>query len=303
MTSEQLRASEAERAHESEFESLLQPYGVLLKEINIIRELGSGSTGLVQVAAYKDKLVCVKKGHKPYSLKSYKMEASVLFKMKGAGGVPLLYAAASDYPFIVMEYVRGRTLDNDITRMYTLGARYVVDLFHKLGSSLNCLHAAGYVHNDLKVDNIIIENTTKAVRIIDMGFSCRIGDVGYPENPNMDGAKKMHMYWSFSHFAPEVFFGLASTPAGDVFSLGRMLEEIRNYMTRKGVIRDWPMGLRLMEANMVHVLPEKRPSLVTIIITCRSYVQSFSRQIEQEVQESLNEQSSAEGSEVLEEEG
>ncbi|KAK3874704.1 hypothetical protein Pcinc_020376 [Petrolisthes cinctipes] len=284
------------------FESLLQPFSVLLDKIKIIRELDRGSSGEVKIAEYKGQIVCVKMGFDPSLVNNYIREASILFKLRGVGGVPLLYTAASDYPLIVMEYVRGRTLLDIFRKLTKVDIPFVIDLFYKLGRSLSYLHLAGYIHNDVNYNNIIFESKSEIVRIIDLGVCCPNGTVGHISKQDMKPAQKMQMFKLFSHFAPEVYFGLASTPAGDVFSLGRMLEELIEDIEMKSMIRDLPMGLRLMVANMVHVLPEKRPSLVTVIKVLRAYVPNLSRQIEQEVQESLNEQLSAEGSEVLEEE-
>lgn len=37
------------------------------------------------------------------------------------------------------------------------------------------MHSRGYVHRDLKLDNILFDPATKTVRIIDFGFSLKAG--------------------------------------------------------------------------------------------------------------------------------
>lgn len=37
------------------------------------------------------------------------------------------------------------------------------------------MHSKGYVHRDLKLDNILIDPITKSIKIIDFGFSLKAG--------------------------------------------------------------------------------------------------------------------------------
>lgn len=271
----------------SDFESLLCTINELTPKVKFLSLLGKGSLGEVHLATYNGKLACVKVGRKSADIDYYKNEACALFYLNGAGGVPAIYLAASDYPFIVMEYVQGKTLHEVLQQISKDSIPYAMDLLCKLGSSLNSLHTAGYVHNDIKSDNVIIEEDTNAARIIDLGFCAPIGLPGLSNQQFATPAEKMRDYQTtFSYLAPETYFELATTPAADVFSLGRLLETLM----LESYFEGWPLELRLMVANMTHLVPENRPTMETVIQMLKQAVPILDLQIIWERQESLDEQ-------------
>lgn len=73
---------------------------------------------------------------------------------------------------IIMEYVDGRTLE----QIGPLGTHGLLNIFIHVGRGLDALHRMGYIHTDIKPNNIMITNTGE-VKIIDFGQSCPIGHV------------------------------------------------------------------------------------------------------------------------------
>ena len=73
---------------------------------------------------------------------------------------------------ILMEYVDGRTLEE----IGPLGTHGLVGIFIRVARGLDTLHQLGYVHTDIKPNNIIIGSENQ-VKIIDFGQSCPIGHV------------------------------------------------------------------------------------------------------------------------------
>ncbi len=47
-----------------------------------------------------------------------------------------------------------------------------IHIFGQIVSGMSYLNKLNIVHRDLKLDNIIIETTSKAIKIIDYGFGC-----------------------------------------------------------------------------------------------------------------------------------
>ena len=68
---------------------------------------------------------------------------------------------------VVMEHVEGETLQD--RRTGTLDA--FLYIFHRIGAGLHALHEAGYVHADIKPNNIIV-GKKEVVKIIDFGQAC-----------------------------------------------------------------------------------------------------------------------------------
>ena len=108
--------------------------------------------------------------------------------------------------FLLMELVDGKPLDVRLPS----DMMQIVDTFIGAASGLKAMHQMGYVHCDIKPNNIL-RNETGVVKIIDFGQSCRIGTV------------KERIQGTPDYIAPEQ---VARRPVGiqtDVFNLGATL--------------------------------------------------------------------------------
>lgn len=105
---------------------------------------------------------------------------------------------------VIMEYVDGRTLED----IGPLGMHGMLGLFIKVASGLEALHDLGYVHADIKPNNILVGKQGE-VKIIDFGQSCPIGHV------------KGRIQGTPDYIAPEqTQKGIPLTPRTDVFNFG-----------------------------------------------------------------------------------
>lgn len=108
---------------------------------------------------------------------------------------------------IVMEYVDGRTLE----QVGPLGAHGLLHAFINVAQGLDALHRLGYVHADIKPNNILL-GPNGEVKIIDFGQSCPIGHV------------KGRIQGTPDYIAPEqVEKGAPLDQRTDVFNLGATL--------------------------------------------------------------------------------
>lgn len=71
---------------------------------------------------------------------------------------------------LVIEYVEGKDLRRE--NRYPMGQ--IIDIFRQVAETLTSIHSVGYVHGDMKPENIIVRSDGKA-KVVDFGFSCRIG--------------------------------------------------------------------------------------------------------------------------------
>lgn len=62
-------------------------------------------------------------------------------------------------------------------------------IFRQVVEGIAYMHKKGYVHRDLKLDNILIDPTTKTVKIIDFGFSLK-----------SSSAEKLSVYCGTPHY-------------------------------------------------------------------------------------------------------
>ena len=104
---------------------------------------------------------------------------------------------------LLMEYCPGISLEQSASRS-------LLDLmliFRMIAEGLNAMHQQGYLHCDIKPNNIIIAENG-AIRIIDLGQSCRLGTV----KPRIQGTP--------DYIAPEQVKRKPLVRATDVFNMG-----------------------------------------------------------------------------------
>lgn len=105
--------------------------------------------------------------------------------------------------YLLMELVDGTSLD--VHRPSSLPA--LIKVFLQVASGLGAMHRLGYVHADIKPNNILV-NENLTVKIIDFGQSCTIGTV------------KQRIQGTPDYIAPEQVGRGRLTAATDVFNFG-----------------------------------------------------------------------------------
>ncbi|KAK8399446.1 hypothetical protein O3P69_003497 [Scylla paramamosain] len=145
-----------------------------LRSLGRGRRLGVGGFGSVRQLQYEGNQAVVKELLRAGDLASLLREARVLVDLNGAGGVPRLLALCLAPLAMVQEFL-GHTYD------YYLGGcsveqflKSLINICHRLEE----VHAKGYVHNDIKFNNITFIGTTSEpeFHIIDFGMACHVGE-------------------------------------------------------------------------------------------------------------------------------
>jgi len=121
--------------------------------------------------------------------------------------------------FLVMEYVSGRTLKQIMTAKGPLPYQKAVRYIIKTATGLKHAHEKGFVHRDIKPDNIIV-STEGNVKILDMGLARSLNGDG-------DNLTKMlnpnAVYGSVDYISPEQSIGGTVDARSDLYSLGATL--------------------------------------------------------------------------------
>lgn len=107
---------------------------------------------------------------------------------------------------ILMEFVDGQTLE----QIRPADLAVILGIFQQVADGLDALHRAGFVHADIKPNNIMITQDGR-VKIIDFGQSCPVGYV------------KRRIQGTPDYIAPEQVRRLPIDRRTDVYNLGATL--------------------------------------------------------------------------------
>jgi eukaryotic-like serine/threonine-protein kinase len=121
---------------------------------------------------------------------------------------------ANGCPWIVMELIQGRSLEQIVAEDGPLPPQQAADLGGRLLSALRCAHAAGILHRDVKPSNVLLGAGGRAV-LTDFGIATLEGDTGLTQAGMVMGTP--------GFTAPERVRGEPASPASDLWSLGATL--------------------------------------------------------------------------------
>ncbi|MGW5410550.1 serine/threonine-protein kinase [Actinomadura geliboluensis] len=116
-------------------------------------------------------------------------------------------------PWIVMELVRGRSLEQVLAEQGALPPRQVAALGLAMLDALSAAHAQGVVHRDVKPANVLLEGDR--VLLTDFGIAALEGDATITRSGMVLGTP--------AYMSPEQVEGKPVTPASDLWSLAATL--------------------------------------------------------------------------------
>ncbi|BAQ65951.1 bifunctional serine/threonine-protein kinase/formylglycine-generating enzyme family protein [Geminocystis sp. NIES-3709] len=114
--------------------------------------------------------------------------------------------------YMIMDYLEGMDLATYVDRKGKLSTDSALKLITKIGSALNILHQNRCIHQDIKPQNIIIDQNTEEPILTDYGLAVKLFALAPRKTQNMD---------SFS--PPEQSANNNTKPATDIYSLSAIL--------------------------------------------------------------------------------
>ncbi|MFF8611362.1 Stk1 family PASTA domain-containing Ser/Thr kinase [Streptomyces sp. NPDC015350] len=124
--------------------------------------------------------------------------------------------AQEQYVYLAMEYVAGCTLRDVLRDRGALQPRAALDILEPVLAALGAAHRAGFVHRDMKPENVLIGDDGR-VKVADFGLVRAVGSV-----TNTTGS----VLGTVSYLAPEqIEHGTADTRT-DVYACGVVLYEM-----------------------------------------------------------------------------
>jgi serine/threonine protein kinase len=116
-----------------------------------------------------------------------------------------------DRPWLVMEYLRSRSLATVLVERTTLPPTEAAQVGRQVADGLAAAHAKGVVHRDVKPGNVLIAEDGR-VKLTDFGVSRAVDEVQVTRTGLIAGTP--------AFLAPEVARGREPAAASDVFALG-----------------------------------------------------------------------------------
>jgi len=191
--------------------------GQKVGKYEILRSLGSGGFGSVFLAkdTWLDIKVAIKVPHKQ-TLELFKLlkEPRLQAALNHSNIVRMIAAEKENRIFfMVMEYVKGKTLEKIMEREKALEVEKAIDYITQVSYGVNHAHKSKIIHRDLRPSNIIISEEGTA-KITDFGTSVWLNNIPYAST----------RIGSPPYMAPEQFLGKASF-ASDIYSIGCIFYE------------------------------------------------------------------------------
>ncbi|MDO4630498.1 MAG: serine/threonine-protein kinase, partial [Planctomycetia bacterium] len=124
-----------------------------------------------------------------------------------------------DRYYIVMEYVEGQDLDKFIEKNGTMPQDRVARYMHQAASALQHAHERNMIHCDIKPANLLLNEETDQVKILDMGLARFHSHTDSKASANSDA--NANVIGTVDYMAPEVADDNANaSPQSDIYSLG-----------------------------------------------------------------------------------
>ncbi|WP_043631435.1 serine/threonine-protein kinase [Nonomuraea candida] len=202
------------------------PSGYLLAaRYRLVEPVGRGGMGTVWRAHDEllDRDVAVKEVRLPTVLDE-ELRAELCARTEREGRATAMVAHPSvitvfdvvtedDRPWIVMELLRAKSLEQIIQEEGPLHPRRVAEIGRQILGALRAVHAKGILHRDVKPSNVLV--TEDRAVLTDFGLAALEGDVSITQAGIVLG--------SAGYIAPERVLGSKASPAGDLWSLGATL--------------------------------------------------------------------------------
>jgi serine/threonine-protein kinase len=118
-------------------------------------------------------------------------------------------------PYLVFEYVPGRTLKQELKKGGPLSRDKLLDLAGHIGDALATAHLAGVIHRDLKPENLLITDNGQV----------KLADFGIARVPNADLTKEGQFLGTPCYAAPETLRSGEYSEQSDLFSFGAVIYE------------------------------------------------------------------------------
>ncbi|MFZ7103111.1 MAG: Stk1 family PASTA domain-containing Ser/Thr kinase [Peptococcaceae bacterium] len=191
----------------------------------ILALIGGGGMSLVYQAKdiYLNRIVAVKVLREQFTsdnefIRRFRREAQAVASLSHPNIVSIYDVGQDDAThYLVMEYIKGKTLKEVIDDHAPLALNEVVDIVKQICDALEHAHENAIVHRDIKPHNIMITRGGR-VKVTDFGIARAVSTATVTHTKGIIG--------SVHYFSPEQAKGEITDEKSDIYSLGIVLYEM-----------------------------------------------------------------------------
>ncbi|MBI1221710.1 MAG: protein kinase [Bacteroidetes bacterium] len=271
--------------------NVYNPNDVFANRYLLIEKIGIG--GFSEVWKAKDqmaedtvvaiKIYAPERGMDELGLKQFRREYAVVLNLNHRNLLTARhFDVFNDSPYLVMPFIDGGSVYTDMMGNGPWSEEKMAKLMLQMADALDFLHDHDVLHQDIKPDNILIDNRGDYL-LTDFGISSRL-------RSSLRKSTTTGKAMTVAYAPPERFTGKQEAqPAGDIFSFGVLLYELSvgdvPWMGAGGVVVKGdsdPISLpdnysnrfqKIVQACLRY-LPEERPSAEDL----RNWAQEFMRE-------------------------
>ena len=201
---------------------------IIASKYCLLYEIGRGGMGSVWVAEHLTlrskvavKLINPSLVASPGALQRFEREARAAARLRSPYVVQVFdYGIDAGSPYLTMELLEGESLAARISRLGRISSLETLLVMEQLGRAVTRAHTEGFVHRDLKPDNVFLVDGDKDffVKVLDFGIAKALRPT-----PTMKGdpiTLSGALLGSPNHMSPEQAEGRSVDARTDLWSMG-----------------------------------------------------------------------------------
>jgi serine/threonine protein kinase len=222
-------------------------------DFELVRPLGEGTVAKVFLAREKalDRLVAVKVLRGSLALddtarKRFLREARLSARIQHPNVVSVHRVGVlepDEVPYLVMEYIDGRTFEDILASTGPLGEEEVKEVLGQVCDALDAAHKLGIIHRDIRPGNIMRTRDGDRVILTDFGLAGTLETGG--ESARLTGAGEI--LGDVRYAPPEQLNGETIQPGSDIYALAVTAYEL---LTGSGPFPDATKPAELIRAHL-----------------------------------------------------